>query len=80
MPGDEKKVLIRFVAGIARFNCPVADSFGMFNIDIPFTIKKDPGKDRHRDFPAHLKRRRQEYDRHDGGMDNVPADKCVCKD
>jgi predicted transcriptional regulator YdeE len=44
MPGDEKKVLIRIHAGIVRFNYPAADISGMFNIDIPFTIKKIPAK------------------------------------
>ena len=44
MPGDEKKVLIRVCAGIVRFNSSYADIFFMFNIDIPFTIKKIPAK------------------------------------
>jgi predicted transcriptional regulator YdeE len=44
MPGDEKKVLIRIQAGIIRFNSSAADISVMFNIDIPFTIKKIPAK------------------------------------
>jgi predicted transcriptional regulator YdeE len=44
MPDDEKKVLIRTRAGIVRFNFSAADIPGMFNIDIPFTIKKIPAK------------------------------------
>jgi predicted transcriptional regulator YdeE len=44
MPGDEKNVLIRVHAGIVRFNFSYADIPGMFNIDIPFTIKKIPAK------------------------------------
>lgn len=42
MPGDEKNVLIRIHAGIVRFIFSATDSSGMFNIDIPFTIKKIP--------------------------------------
>jgi len=44
MPGDEKNVLIGIHAGIVRFNCPAADISIMFNIDIPFTVKKIPAK------------------------------------
>jgi predicted transcriptional regulator YdeE len=44
MPGDEKKVLIRLRAGIARFNSFRADIPVMFNIDVPFTIQQIPAK------------------------------------
>ena len=44
MPGDEKKVLICARAEIVRFNFLYADIPGMFDIDIPFTIKKIPAK------------------------------------
>ena len=44
MRGDEKNVLIRLPGKIIRFNYSAADIFVMFNIDIPFTIKKIPAK------------------------------------
>jgi predicted transcriptional regulator YdeE len=44
MPDDEKKVLIRIPAGIVRFNFSAADIPVMFNIDIPFTIRKIPAR------------------------------------
>jgi predicted transcriptional regulator YdeE len=44
MTGDKKKVLIGTHAGIVRFNSSAADISVMFNLDIPFTIKKIPAK------------------------------------
>jgi len=44
MPGDEKKVLIRIDHAIVQFNFSATDISVMFNIDIPFTIKKVPAK------------------------------------
>ena len=44
MPGNEKKVLIRFRLRIALFNASGADSVPMYNIDIPFTIRKMPAR------------------------------------
>jgi predicted transcriptional regulator YdeE len=44
MPGDEKKVLIRIHEKMARFNISCTDIPVMFNIDIPFTVKKIPAR------------------------------------
>jgi len=44
MPGDEKKVLICVRTSSVLFNWSAADIPGMFEIDIPFTVKKIPAK------------------------------------